>query len=128
MKPNIYIITLAVDDLDRSLAFYQDGLGLGQATHGGDHILFELQGELTLVLLLRTEFDKTAGQTDTSGDYSSISLSYQADSKQEVDEILQMAVSSGGSLPSEPQEHDWGYNGYFKDPDGHLWEIAYFNS
>lgn len=126
MKPNIYIITLAVDDLDRSLIFYQNGLGLGQAIHGGDHILFELQGELTLVLFLRTEFNKTAGQTDSSYRYSSISLSYRADSRQEVDEILQKAVTSGGSLPSEPQEHDWGYNGYFKDPDGHLWEIAYF--
>ena len=126
MKPNLYIVTLAVDDLARALAFYQDGIGLGRSTHGGDHILFELQGELTLVLFLRSEFNKFAGQDNDSRTNSSISLSYQAENKQEVDDLLQKAVHAGGTIPSQPQTYNWGYHGYFKDPDGHLWEIVTF--
>ncbi len=127
MKPNLYIITLAVDDLERSLDFYQNGLGLGTGIHGGDHVLFELQGELSLGLYLRSEFNQVAGQKNNSNTASSISLSYQADNREEVDQLLERAVQTGGSIPSPTQTHEWGYNGYFKDPDGHLWEIVSFN-
>lgn len=126
MKPNVSIITLAVDDLDRSLAFYQDGIGLGKGIHGGDHILFELQGELSLTLFMRSEFNKFAGQDNHSRIDSSISLSCQAENKKEIDELLQKAVQAGGSITSQTQKHEWGYNAYFKDPDGHLWEIVAF--
>lgn len=126
MKPRLYIVTLAVDDLARSRSFYQDGIGLGQGTDGGDHVLFELQGELSLVLSERSDFNRTAGQGDETPTAASVSLSYQADNRQEVDDLLQKAVEAGGTLPSEPQAYEWGYSGYFKDPDGHLWEIVAF--
>lgn len=127
MKPHIYIVTLAVDDLDRSIRFYEEGVGLGKHMHGGDHALFQLQGELTLALTLRPDHDKVAGQVDGHGKISSTSICYRAETSEEVDDILAKAVAAGGSLPSEPVKHDWGYHGHFKDPDGHLWEIAYFN-
>ncbi|MCR8842452.1 VOC family protein [Paenibacillus sp. SC116] len=128
MKPRVSIITLAVDDLDKSLAFYRYGLGLSDITLGGDHILFQLEGDLSLVLYLRHEFDKSANQSSTTERHSAISLSHSADSKEEVDSILNKAKEAGGTIPTEAIEYDWGYTGYFKDPDGHLWEIVYFKS
>jgi len=127
MKPSINIITLAVDDLEKSLAFYRDGLGLGDITDGGDHILFKLQGDLSLVLFLRNKFNKVINQANTSRRISEISLSHNADSKEEVDTILKNAQAAGGTLATETMEYDWGYSGYFNDIDGHLWEIVYFN-
>lgn len=79
-----------------------------------------------MALYLRTEFNKMAGQTELSH-HSNIRLSLRVESIEEVLDILDKAVSSGGSLTSQPKEHEWGYNGYFKDPDGHLWEVVYFN-
>lgn len=95
MKPKVNIITLAVDDLQRSL-----------------------------VLLLRTEFDKVANQSNTTQRFSEISLSHNADSKEEVDTIFKSAKAAGGTLTSGAKEYEWGYSG--QDPDGHLWEIVYF--
>ena len=128
MKPKITIITLAVDDLNKSVAFYKDGLGLQTQgiAEGQDHILFELQDKLSLVLYLRTEFDRVANQSSTS-QRSGVILSHEADSKEEVDSILKNATEAGGELlPHQPKEYDWGYSGHFKDPDGHIWEIVYF--
>lgn len=129
MKPKLYIVTLAVNDLALATAFYQDGLGLGSGADGEDHVLFELQGELSLVLFERAQFDRAAGQSGEGSEVrapASMSLSYRAESRQEVDELLQRAVDAGGMLPSTPQEYEWGYSGYFKDLDGHLWEIVTF--
>lgn len=129
MKPYVYIITLAVSDLDRAIDFYENGLNLGQHIHGGDHALFQLQGELTLALSLQADHDKIAGQeadSTSSPRISSTSLTYMAESVDEVDAILEKAVQAGGSIPSDPISYDWGYHGHFKDPDGHLWEVAYF--
>ncbi|MEY8370226.1 VOC family protein [Aerococcaceae bacterium 50-4] len=128
MKPQIYIVTLAVEDLDRAIHFYQEGIGLGTHMHGGDHALFQLQDFLTLALTLRADHDKVAGQVNGNGQISSTSITYRADSQEEVDDILAKAEAAGGTIPSEPIMHDWGYHGHFKDPDGHLWEVAYFNS
>ena len=129
MKPRINIITLAVDDLIKSIAFYKDGLGLptqGMA-EGQDHILFELQSNLSLVLYLRTELEIVANQSNTSQRFPGVILSHTADSKEEVDSILKSAKEAGGTLLSnQPKEYDWGYSGHFKDPDGHTWEIVYF--
>jgi predicted lactoylglutathione lyase len=132
MKPRINIITLAVVDLKKSIAFYKDGLGLqtqGIAAEGQDHVLFELQNNLSLVLYLRTEFDKVANQSNTSQRVPGVILSHAADTKEEVDSILKNATEAGGTLlPHQPKEFDWGYSGHFKDPDGHIWEIVCFIS
>ena len=127
MKPRINIITLAVDDLARSLSFYRDGLGLPtQGIHDGmDHVAFELQSGLTLVLYPRTEVAKVANEASTPRSSLEFILSHAASSKEEVDTILNRAKSAGAVLPGETEEQPWGYFGYFKDPDGHLWEIIW---
>ena len=128
MQPRINIITLAVDDLDRSLRFYRDGLGLpakGIIEGFSDHVLFEMQGGLSLVLYLRSEVNKITGQAETLKSPAACILSYAATSKEEVDDILQRAKAAGGTLTGSTEEQIWGYFGYFKDPDGHLWEIIW---
>lgn len=128
MKPKINIITLAVDDLEKSIAFYKDGLGLPmeELVEGADHIIFGLEGDLSLVLSLRSELEEF-NQSNSVEKSSEVILSSAVESKEEVDSILKTATEFGGSiLPNQPKEYDWGYSGYFKDPDGHMWEIVYF--
>lgn len=129
MKPKINIITLAVNDLKKSIAFYRDGLGLPmeEFVEGADHIVFGMEGDLSLVLYLRTELKEFhSNSTEKS---SEVILSSAVESRAEVESILKTATEFGGTiLPNQPKEYDWGYSGYFKDPDGHIWEIVYFGS
>jgi catechol 2,3-dioxygenase-like lactoylglutathione lyase family enzyme len=130
VTPRISIITLAVDDLERSLAFYRDGLGLpttgiADLTDGGDHILFPLEGGLSFVLFLRSELAAITGQLEIGTGSPGCLLSYSATSAEEVDAILAQAAAAGGTVTMPATEQPWGgYSGYFKDPDGHLWEIV----
>lgn len=126
MNPSLYIITLAVDDLDRASTFYQNGIGLVKVTDSEDLILFKLHGEITLALLKRSEFNALAGQNQESIAQSSSALSFRVENEKEVDELLNQAVDAGGTITSQVQAHEWGYNGYLKDPDGHLLEIVTF--
>ncbi len=127
MKPRIDIITLAVENLETSLAFYRDGLGLPTQgiLDGEDHVAFELDGGVTLVLYPRTELARISNDTGTMKSSVEFILSHAASSREEVDTILARAHAAGAALPSQPQEEPWGYSGYFKDPDGHLWEILW---
>lgn len=129
MKPKINIITLAVDDLNNAITFYRDGLGLPakESNFGGDHMLFELHNNLSLVLYLRKELDIIKDQSNTNPKSSEFILSYIAEEKNEVDSILNKAAEAGGTiLTNQPIEYSWGYSGHFKDPDGHIWEVVYF--
>ena len=138
MKPQVNVFTIAVKDLKRSLRFYRDGLGLptngiiGTEFRGnknqaaGAVVMFELSGNLILALYPRTELAKDANEQ--IGPQSSIefSLGYIAESKKEVDDILKQAKKAGAQLTDAAHERPWGiYSGYFKDPDGHLWEVIY---
>ncbi len=131
MKPAINCITLPVDDLKKSLAFYRDGLGLpaqfsAELKDGADRTAFELAVDLWLVLMPRAEFakcTKIAHQPDAPRGSSECILSYFAASKEDVDAILKRANAAGGAVPGEAEER--GYSGYFTDPDGHLWEIMW---
>lgn len=127
MKPRIDIITLAVDNLETSLAFYRDGLGLSTQgiLDGEDHVAFELDGGVTLVLYPRAELARISNDAGTMRSSVEFILSHAASSKEEVDTILDRARAAGASIPAQPQEEPWGYSGYFKDPDGHLWEILW---
>ena len=131
MRPKINIITLAVDDLVKSVSFYQDALELPEQgmDNGEDHILFEMQDNLSLVLYSRSKLEVFANQTNTTKKPSEFILSIAADSEEEVDSILKRAITAGGTLlPNQPKKFDWGYTGHFQDPDGHTWEIVYFYS
>lgn len=129
MNPRINIITLGVSDLERSYHFYKIGLGL-PTTHSPEKgiIFFQTQG----VCLALYPFEKLAedigrelkgSQTNT---FSGITLAHNVKSREEVDEVLQQAERAGGRIEKRAQDVFWGgYSGYFSDPDGYLWEVAY---
>ena len=138
MKPQISVITLGVNDLEKSLAFYRDGLGWPSkgivATEFHDEIsgaagaiaLFELQNGLLLSLYPRTELAKDAKQPVGVSSPTEFSLGYLANSKEEVDALLNQAKVAGATITDEPRDRPWGiYSGYFQDIDGHLWEIIW---
>lgn len=130
MKTTISCITLPVDDLRQSFTFYRDGLGLvaEEPDENADHVAFSLEGKLYLVIILRHEFRKfteLANHTSIAKGSSECILSYFTASKEEVDAILQNVEKAGATTAGNPSEQPWGYAGYFKDPDGHLWEIMW---
>lgn len=130
MKPSINCITLAVNDLKRSLTFYRDGLGLPtpDIAEVDDHAALELEGGLYLVLILRAEFAefaRLANQADAAQGSSECILSYFTASREEVDAILKRVEAAGGTIAGQAKDKPWGYAGYFTDPDGHLWEIMW---
>jgi hypothetical protein len=138
MQPRIDVITLAVSDLDRALAFYRDGLGLespgvvgtefvgDDATPSGAVAMFELEGGLTLALYPRTELAKDANLPVGEPASGEFSIGHAVASKAAVDALLAKAEAAGATLTDEPHERPWGiYSGYFRDPDGHLWEIIW---
>lgn len=133
MKARINCITLPVDDLKQSLAFYRDAVGLPYegSAEDVDHIVFVLEGGLYLVLVARSEFagfTKFVNQTDAARGTSECILSYFAASREEVDTLLKRAETASGIPSTEPKEQSWGYAGYFTDPDGHMWEIMWNSS
>jgi catechol 2,3-dioxygenase-like lactoylglutathione lyase family enzyme len=137
MEPRIHVITLAVSDLDRALAFYR-GLGLespgvigaeftgDDTTPAGAAAMFQLQGGLILALYPRTELAKDANiplGPPKSGEFS---IGHAVASKSDVDALLAQAGAAGATLTDQPHDRPWGiYSGYFRDPDGHLWEIIW---
>lgn len=138
MEPRLNVITLAVHDLEKSVAFYRDGLGLptkgiigsefkGTETEPAGAIgFFELHGGLILALYPRREFAKDARVPDTVASSLEFSLGYLVENKTEVDELLAKAQAAGGTITDKPHDRAWGiYSGYFKDLDGHLWEIIW---
>lgn len=128
MKPKAVVTSLAVNDLEKSLAFYRDGLGI--ETPGIEEGMIALEiANLSLFLIEKREFEKystTGGSAvHISNDSSECILSCAFDTKDEIDHILSNVEKFGGTIPNPPKEEEWGYTGYFKDPDGHLWEIVW---
>jgi uncharacterized protein len=138
MRAKIFFITLAVDDLERSTAFYRDGLGwptegiVGQQFHdertgaGGSIAFFTLDGGLLLGLYERTNLAKDANLPPGPPSSTEFSLGIPAASQDEVDELLRQAQAAGATLTAPAHMRPFGvYSGYFADPDGHLFEIAW---
>jgi uncharacterized protein len=137
MKPRIDVITLGVSDLERALDFYR-GLGLespgvigtefagDEITPAGAAAMFELDGGLTLALYPRTELAKDANVPLGPPQSGEFSMGHVVSTKDEVDELLAQAAAAGATLTDRPHERPWGiYSGYFRDPDGHLWEVIW---
>jgi len=127
MKPKISIVGLGVRDFAKSLAFYREGLGL--TTHnfkdGEEHVMFKMEGSW-LSLYPRHLLAEDATVPDDGKGFSGITLSRNEPSKKKVDETFAEAIRAGAKPVKKPQDVFWGgYSGYFADPDGHLWEIAY---
>ncbi len=132
MQPRISLITLAVDDLERSLSFYRDGLGLpsegivGREFEHGAVAFFDLQGGLKLALWPRTSLAHDSGLRCPENAAGAFCLAHNLDSREAVDALMARARLAGAHIRKPPQDTFWGgYGGYFQDPDGHLWELAY---
>ena len=132
LNPRITVLTLAVADLERSLKFYRDGLGLptkgivGTEYEGGAVVFFNMKGGLTLALFPKKELAKDANVAETRSSPAEFSIGHNVRSKEEVDEVMEQAKKAGAKITKPAQKTFWGgYAGYFQDPDGHLWEIAY---
>lgn len=127
MKPKIGIVTLGVRDFARSLAFYRDGLGF--PTHnfkdGEDIVFFKLEGSW-LALYPRDKLAEDATVPDDGRGFSGIALAHNEPSPKAVDRAFADAIKAGARAVKQPQKVFWGgYSGYFADPDGYLWEVAY---
>ncbi|WP_342643196.1 VOC family protein [Rhodoligotrophos ferricapiens] len=132
MKPSVSVITLGVDDLEASVKFYRDGLGLstqgiiGQEFDHGAVAFFDLQHGLKLALFARTNIAHDAGIEPGGRSATEFTLGHNVGSEAEVDAVMTQAIGAGARLVKRAQKTFWGgYAGYFQDPDGHLWEVVY---
>ena len=126
----IHLITLGVKDISKSLIFYRDGLGFSTSvTEESPNIVFFQSGGTRLALypLDRLAEDVNEESPPVGSGFSGIVLAYVARSLAEVDELLQRAEQAGGVIEKKPQRVFWGgYSGYFSDPDGYHWEVAFW--
>jgi catechol 2,3-dioxygenase-like lactoylglutathione lyase family enzyme len=132
VKPRVKLITLGVDDLERSLAFYRDGLGLptegiiGTEFEYGAVVFFELNDDLILALWPRASLARDANVAVAPPSPTDLSIGHVVGSKAEVDAVMAQAKAAGAKIPDPARDRFWGgYAGYFQDPDGHLWEVAW---
>ena len=132
MKPRVSVITLGVDDLERAVRFYRDGLGLqtpgivGQEFAHGAVAFFDLQPGLKLALWLRRSLSHDSGLAVSSPSPTEFTLGHNVSSREEVDAVMRQAGAAGAAMVKRAQDTFWGgYGGYFQDPDGHLWEVVW---
>jgi len=126
MEPRISIVTLGVSDLARSVEFYRDGLGLVLYDENTESIAFFQNKGTWLALYPREALAADVGIATEGAGFSGVTLAHNLRSKKEVDELLDVAVAAGATLVKPAQDTFWGgYSGYFSDPDGYLWEIAW---
>ena len=132
MKPRITLVTLGVGDLDAAVAFYRDGLGwptegvVGRDIPHGAVCFFELEGGLRLALWPRASLAHDAGVAEGPPSATAFSLAHNVGSAAEVDAAMAQAETAGARTVKPAQKTAWGgYAGYFSDPDGHLWEVAW---
>lgn len=132
MTPRITFLTLGVDDLERSLAFYRDGLGLptrgivGREFEHGAVAFFELQPGLTLAIWPRDSIAHDARVPRAGRSPTELTIGYNVRSRGEVDAVMEQARSAGARITRPAGDTFWGgYSGYFQDPDDHVWEVAW---
>ncbi|SMB24322.1 conserved protein of unknown function [Sterolibacterium denitrificans] len=132
MKASVTVITLGVDDLERALSFYRDGLGLstdgivGQAFEHGAVAFFDLQNGLKLAIWPRKSLSHDAGLALASPSATDFSLGHNVSSRAEVDAVMAQAQAAGAKIVKPAQDTFWGgYAGYFQDLDSHLWEVVW---
>jgi uncharacterized glyoxalase superfamily protein PhnB len=132
MKPRITLITLGVDDLDRAVAFYRDGLGwktegiIGTEFENGAVAFFDLQSGLRLALWPRKSLANDMGLPLSAKSATDFCLAHNVNSKAEVDAVMAEAKAAGAVIVKPAQDTFWGgYAGYFQDVEQHLWEVAW---
>jgi uncharacterized protein len=132
MQPRITMLTLGVDDLERSVRFYRDGLGfptdgiVGTEFEHGAVAFFDLQAGLKLAVFPRRDLARDAGIATSDRSPTEFSIGHNVRSIAEVDAIMAQAQAGGADIVKPAQKTFWGgYAGYFQDPDGHMWEVAW---
>jgi len=132
MKPRITVITLGVSDLEKSLLFYRDGLGLptrgivGREFEHGALALFDLQHGLKLAIFPRADVALDARVPLNAPNATECTIGHYLKSKAEVDMVMEQARQAGATITDQAHDRPWGiYSGYFQDLDGHLWEVVW---
>ena len=132
MQPHITVLTLGVNDLERSLAFYRDGLGfptegiVGREFEHGAVAFFELVSGLKLAIWARKDIAHDTGLPVTGVSPTAFTIGHNVVRKDEVDAVIEQARRGGATIVKAPQDTFYGgYAGYFSDPDGHLWEVVW---
>ncbi len=125
MKPEISIITIGVDDLERAFAFYRalfdiadDRIGAGE-----DHVAFFFDEKFSFVLFPRDQIAQTAGKPESLEGTPGFVLSHRAESAEAVDDILERVLVAGGAIVTPGTQSEWGYSAYFEDSEGNIWEL-----
>lgn len=132
MQARITVLTLGVNDLERAVAFYRDGLGLttqgivGREFEHGAVAFFDLQSGLKLALWPRTSLAHDCGVAPQPPSATEFSIGHNVTSRQEVDTVMAQARQAGARIVNPAHDTFWGgYAGYFQDPEGHLWEVVW---
>jgi hypothetical protein len=132
MEPRFTVLTIGVDDLEKSLHFYRDGLGLptdgivGKQFEHGPIVFIKLNHNMQLALYPRKDLAWGANVRQTPASPSEFSIGYNVRAKEDVDSLMAFARRAGARIVKTAHRAFWGgYSGYFQDPDGHLWEIVW---
>jgi uncharacterized protein len=132
MKPRITVITIGVDDMERSLTFYRDGLGLptrgiiGTEFEHGSVAFFDLQAGVKLAIWPRNSISFDSGIPRSTSSPTEFTLGHNVSTREEVDEVMEQARNARAKIVKNAHKTFWGgYAGYFQDPDGHLWEVVW---
>ena len=125
MQPRLTLVTLGVTDLAKARAFYE-AWGWRASSASQPEVAFFQANGLALALWSRADLAKDAGVQDRPTGFSVVTLAYNARSKEEADEVYALAIAAGAKATKPLQDVFWGgYSGYFADPEGHLWEVAW---
>ncbi len=125
MEQRLSVVTLGVADLERSRRFYEEGLGWKRGNAHAEVVFFQLNG-MVLALFGRRQLAADARAPPEGSGFGGVTLAYNARSRDDVDAVLQEAERAGARILKPPEDAFWGgYSGYFADPDGHLWEVAW---
>lgn len=132
MKPRISVLTLGVADLERALAFYRDGLGMptegivGREFEHGAVAFFELAGGLRLAIWAQADVAHDSGLPLAPPSPTAFTIGHNVSCREEVDAVIAQAGAAGAQILKPPHETFWGgYASYFRDPDGHVWEVVW---
>jgi catechol 2,3-dioxygenase-like lactoylglutathione lyase family enzyme len=126
MRQKLNLITLGVSDFQKSVDFYEKGLGWQKSSASVEELAVFPLGGMVLALHPRTALAEDATVSPEGSGFSGLTISYNARSEKEVDEVLEKVSGIGATIIKPAQKVYWGgYSGYFKDPDGHLFEVAY---
>lgn len=125
MEPRVSLITLGVSDMKRARGFYE-GLGFKASSLGGEEVVFFQAGGLALSLFPRESLACDANVPAAGAGFSGVALAHNVREREDVASVLAEAERAGGRIVKPGTEASWGgYSGYFADPDGHLWEVAW---